>query len=183
MGHKLYIDVQDGANDNKYIMVKDLSAWDDVLAIKDRILQVLPPYLDKYIKVPFPQNTEIGMNSINLGLSTTVDDLPDGPYKIHYSVAPNTMVYIEYVHYRIAVLMNKVLGKMALLSVEPDISLDSCGNIEMNKQETALTYIWMLLQGAQSVGRCSHDIPEADELYKQAMRCYDRLFDINCVHC
>lgn len=183
MAHNLYIHVEDGTYDNRFIMIKDLSRWDNMLDVRHRLLQVLPPFLDKYIIADFPTHETMALNTINLGLSSSADDLPDGLYKIHYSVSPNDKIYLELCHYRVAKLMNRVLNQMSKFSVNPASGIDSCGNIEVEKNENTLLHIWMMLKGAQAVGKDAYSKPKADELYKQSMRIYDKLFDENCKNC
>lgn len=183
MGHKLNISVEDSTVNNKYIYVEDLSEWDEVLDIRYRRLQVHPPYLDNYIIVPFPNDKKLALSSVSMDLSKTLEDLPDGLYKIHYSVSPNDKVFIEYGHYRVAKLMNRVLSKMASLDFDCDNGIDQCGNVELDKQADTLLHIWMLLKGAQAVGKDCYKAEKAKDLYKQASREYDKLFDETCVGC
>lgn len=164
-------------------MVTDLSQFDPMLEIKNRLFQVLPPYGDKYIKVGFPPNQPLALNSINLLLSKDQQDLPDGIYKMHFSVSPNDKVFQSVVHYRVANLINRVYAQMANYSVNPTQGIDACGNIEKDKNETVLIHIWGLLKGCQAVGKVAENIPDAENLYKQAMRAYDKLFGNNCKFC
>lgn len=182
MSHKLIIDLKDSTVNNKYLYVQDLSVWDEVLDVKHRIFQVMPPFGDQYVKMLLPSNGELAITSVQLGLSKTIEDLPDGFYNIHYSVSPNDKVFVSLGHYRIAKLMNKVLAKMALID-EVDNSIDQCGNVTLDKEQNTLLHIWMLLKGSQRVSREPSAASKADELYRQAMREYDKLFDETCINC
>jgi len=183
MAHKLLISVKDSVVNNKYIYVEDLSEWDEMLEIKYRRLQVLPPYMDQYVIVNFPQDQSLALTSKNLQLSKGLDDLPDGYYAIHYSVSPNDKVFVDYGHYRVAVLMNAVLSKMAILDANCCNSLDDCGNVELTNQQNTLLHIWMMLMGLQGIAIDSCNTTEADRIYKQAMKEYDRLFNSTCIGC
>lgn len=183
MAHRLQLDIRDSTYNNRFILVSDLSIWDEVLQIKYRKLQVHPPYADEFIDVMFPQNQVLALNSNTLRLSVEPADLPDGPYRIHYSVSPNHKVYIDTVHYRTSNLMNAVYGKMADFSTDPDKGIDSCGNIIAGKMETSLLHIQALLKGAQAIGRQGLDAAKSKKLYEQAMRIYDKLFGEKCKGC
>lgn len=183
MSHKLIISVKDSVVDNNYIYVEDFSEWDSMLEIKYRRLQVLPPYMDKYVIVPFPLNQSLALTSKNLLLSKTVEGLPDGFYNIHYSVSPNDTVFVERGHYRVAMLMNKVLGKMLVIVPESCNSLDDCGNVELTKEQNTLLHIWMMLKSIQGVAIDSVNQTEAEKIYKQATLEYDRLFNESCIGC
>lgn len=182
MAHILSIAVRDSVYDNKYIYVEDFSQWDEMLEIKYRRLQVLAPYADEYIIVPFPMNQSMALTSINMNLSKSLQDLPDGFYNIHYSVSPNDRVFCELGYYRVARLMNNVLTKMSSIYQASD-SIDNCGNIEVDKQEILLMHVWASLKGAQAVGKDPNASKKADDLYKIAQRQYDKLFDVNCKNC
>lgn len=183
MAHILYLQVEDSMYNNEMILVKDLSAWDPNLEILERLFQVLPPYGEKYIIVPLPMNQITPLTSKNLDLSKKKENLPDGLYKMHYSVSPNNRIFLDFSHFRVANLMNKILGKMASVGVDDLSMMDACGNVELNKQENTLIHAWMLLRGAQAVGIDSYNGPKAQALYNQSLRIYDRLFGANCINC
>lgn len=176
MAHKLLIDIQDSANDNKYIHVRDYSIWDPVLTVRDRIFQVLPPYGDQYWRIPIPENGLMSISSTMLGLAED-QDIPDGAYNYHYSVSPNNEVFIAACHYRVAILMNKVYGKMGVSSLGNSPSIDDCGNVEIDKEQTVLLHIWSLLNSAASAGKYTHLKARADELYSLAVREYNKLYE------
>jgi len=184
MAHKLLIDIQDSTNDNKYIHVRDYSIWDPVLEVRDRLFQVLPPYADQYYKIPVSENSLISVSSTMLGLPAE-QDIPDGAYLYHYSVSPNNQVFISSCHYRVAVMMNKVLNKMGVASLNNSPSIDDCGNIEIEKDQTVLLHIWMLLNSAASAGKYSHLKARADELYTLALREFSKLYEVDspCTTC
>jgi hypothetical protein len=182
MSHKLIIDVKDSTVNNKYIYVQDLSEWDTMLDVRYRRFQVLAPFAEQYIIIALPQGGQLALTSINLGLASALEDIPDGFYNMHYSVSPNDQIFVEMGHYRVAKLMNLVLGKMALID-QADNSVDNCGNVMLDKQQNTLVHIWMLLKGCQQVAREVTASSKADTLYRQAMREYDKLFDETCVSC
>jgi len=186
MGHKLSLDIRDSINDNRFIQVSDYSIYDEVLGVNRKIFQVLPPYTDQYIKIPFLESGTKALSTTDLELTTGIDigDLPDGLYKFHYSIAPNDKVFIAINHFRTARLMNEVIGKMMLISVECTASVDQCGNIEINKYQNMLLHIWLLLTGAQAVGRNEYAIAQARNLYDQANKAFNVLYNIdNCKIC
>lgn len=176
MAHKLLIDIQDSSYNNRFIHVRDYSVWDSVLTVRDRRFQILPPYSDQYYIIPLPENSLLSVSGTMIGLSAD-QDIPDGAYAYHYSVSPNHEVYVASCHYRIANLLNKVLGKMALVAVGGDESIDECGNVQIEKEEKVLIHILGLLNSAASVGRHNHLKAKADELYVQAGRQYAKLYE------
>lgn len=182
MAHKLILEVKDSTVNNKFLYVEDLSIWDEMLPVSYRTFQVLPPFGGSYITVPFPTNGNLAITSLQLGLSTGLEDLPDGMYRLHYSVAPNSKVFLEIGHYRVAKLMNMVLARMSEIETTPE-SIDDCGNVTITKLEDSLLHIWMLLTGAQRISRDIMMSSKADELYKKAMREYDKLFVETCNGC
>lgn len=185
MAHKLAIEVQDGTNDNRYLTVSDFSVYDEILPIKRRKLQVLPPFSDEYVELAFAEFQINAFTTDSLKLTCgVIDDIPDGQYVFHYSIAPNDLVFVYNYHFRVARLRNAVLSKMMLVSVECNAAIDECGNIEINKYQNMLLHIWMLLNGAQAAGKNSLTSEAAKELYAQANKAFDKLYKIdNCKMC
>lgn len=185
MAHKPFITVEDGSYDTRFIYVKDLTIYDEMLEIKNRRLQVLLPFADEYRIINFQQHQENALSSITLGINNyTSEELPDGVYKFHYSIAPNDKINFAISHYRVAILMNKVLGKMMDSSINCQPGIDECGNVIVTKYQTALLHIWMLLKGCQTLACNELLIPDAENMYKQAQRIFDKLYKSdNCKTC
>lgn len=177
MAHKLSLNISDGVTDDKFILVNDLSVYDQVIGINNRVLQVLPPFSDAYVILPFPESSHIAFSSIDLQYNERENvTLPDGLYKFHFSVAPNSQVYSRVFYYRTAVLMNKVYGKMLAACTERDTYVDECGNISLTKYQNSLLHIWMTLKGIQAMNT-EFAADQADILYKQVSRLFDRVSD------
>jgi hypothetical protein len=185
MSHTLQIDVKDGVNDNRFIHVSDLSSYDDMLEKKHRILQVLPPFTDEYIKLPFPEHQQSAYSTVHLGLTPCdAGDMPDGLYIFHFSISPNDKVCLQHYHFRTAVLMNSVLSKMLDVSIECRLAVDQCGNAEISKFQNMLLHVWMLLKGAEAAGSHPLRTEHAKDLYDQAQRAFNRLYNLdNCKVC
>jgi hypothetical protein len=184
MAHKLGLQIDDSHVDTRHLYLFDISSYDAMLPVKYRLTQVRPPFTDKYIELELPQNGYKAFTTKDLHLSGDECDIPDGYYHFHYSTAPNDKVFITRGHYQVALLMSLVLSKMVTVSVECDTYIDVCGNISVTKQENMLLHIWMLLQGVQALGKNEMTAHKADELYIQAQRCYQRLYQNDtCKEC
>ena len=175
--HALQLHIEDTLSDGRTLLVRELSRWDPRLEVKGRLLQVLPPGGDAYVVVPLAAEGVTALNSRLLCLSDSLQDLPDGLYRIHYSVSPHAQVFVAYNHYRVAELLSQVLSKMGSLDYGDQITLDARGMVNLTKLENALLHVWMQLQGAQALGRDALMQPRAEELYRQALAEFNRLFD------
>jgi hypothetical protein len=177
MSHQLQLTVQDSALDNNYLLFTELSQWDPMLEVRDRLLQVLPPHGDHFVQVPFARECTTSVSAVHLCLSQKLSPLPDGLYRVHYSVSPHAEVFVELNHFRVAELMQKVLNRMATIDYGDQVTLDKLGTVNLTKLENTLLHIWMQLTGAQAIGRDLLMQERAQELYRQAYAEYDRLFD------
>lgn len=77
--------------------------------------------------------------------------------------------------------MNQVLGKMISLSSDDCNKIDNNGNLELTKTQNSLLHIWMMLKGVQAIAIDEFTITHAEDLYKQAVRNFNKLNNpLNC---
>ena len=170
MQHVLKIHVFDNPANPELILVADRSIYDPSLPISNRLLEVTIPGASDIRLVPFPKGNLSIYDSVILELfnSDCPSALPDGSYSFRYSMTPNDSLYTKVYHFRVSVLMNKIMQYIARTLVVCDDGIDDCGNVILTKAQNILMHAHMLALSAESVGRDSSTIDWAYDLYKKA---------------
>jgi len=114
-------------------------------------------------------------NSSNLGISDIgiYEPLPDGIYKLKYSISPATTNYVEKTIMRIDVLQEKFDSAfMKLDMMECDREIKTQSKVELNS-------IYLLIQGSiAAANNCAET--QSYKLYKQASKMLDNFIKNNC---
>lgn len=155
----------------KRMVITDESLYESTIPT-GATLEITPPGWNKIV-VPFTPNAANSYTSINLGLSC--DDyiaLPDGIYKLKYSVFPNTTNFVEKTFMRVEKLICKY-GKVLLnLHLEDDCPIDKSSLDKMNE-------IRLLIEGAVAAANsCDNEL--AYQLYDKANCLLDRIKICEC---
>lgn len=121
----------------------------------------------------------LNLSTIDFGLQTVDTDvlqsLPDGLWKIRFSVSPNDKVYVEYYHLRTTRITNlyyKELCKLRLSTCEPDS--------ETHQKLHDLRYIKMYIDGAKSKAEYCHSPNQAVEMLAYAEKLLKKYNSGNC---
>ena len=182
MNHQLSLDVLDTLNP-KIFRVVDITVYNENLIIDFPTLDItLPGFstsvrFDETLIVP---KAISNFNACNLQIQTNQCDsapldLPDGIYVIRYSVSPNDIVYVEYNHLRVSILMNtyfRHLCDIPLAEVEP--------NNDVVDRLEELQKIRSYIDAAKAKVEIAHEPTKGMDLYNYAKKLLDK-FD--CVSC
>lgn len=135
-------------------------------------LEVVVPGFGE-VFVPFTPNSYVLLDSVILGISECQQALPDGVYRLKYTVAPAYDNYVERTFMRVDRLQEKFDNAfMKLDLMECDGRVKKQSKIELNT-------IYLYIQGAiASANNCS--INEAMTLYKKADSMLDGFIKNNC---
>lgn len=137
MKHALFVDIPH-TNNPYVIKLMDSSIYATDLPIDCERLDVYFPGFEvpKYITVT--SGFSVNLNAVDLKLQLVGDEnmirLPDGLYRIKYSVSPNEQVYVEYYHLRVTEMMNdyyKVLSTLIVTDCENTAKLLELRNIKL----------------------------------------------------
>lgn len=135
--HQLYLDIPD-TNNVSIFRVVDASIYAEGLDVKCATLQITSPGFTSPAEIDVTTYASSGVASFNLVLnactlgimngncSPQAPALPDGIYKIKYSVSPNDQVYVEYYHLRLTQTLNvynQQLCKLELATCEPPVEI------------------------------------------------------------
>ena len=177
--HKLSLEIPD-VNNVGILRVYDTSIYTDTLSVKCPTLEITSPGYKKSWRVdPTEQNFTYNLNACTLGMISSGCDennppLPDGIYKIRYSVSPNDKVYVEYLHLRVSQTFNLYNNELCKLDVcAGDLHSDT--KYKLNKLREIRDYI----DAAKVKVEHCHDPHKGMQLFLYVQR---RLEDINKRH-
>lgn len=180
--HTLALDIPETACDTI------LKIWDS--SVYGVGLDVDCPRLDIYLPgfaVPVYYTTltpgfVLNLTAVDLNLQTanptTLLTLPDGLYKIRYSVSPNDKVFVEYYHLRTTNITNfyyQELCKVQLEDCEPDA--------EQHQKLHDLRYIKMYIDAAKAKTEYCHAPNQGVEMLAYAEKLLQKYLTGCCVSC
>lgn len=124
--HQLSLEVPD-TNNTRVFRVFDTSQYSDLLPVECGVLHITSPGFSSPVAIDVLPQFNLVLNACTLGLQSTgcgesVQPIPDGIYRIRYSVSPNDKVYVEYNYLRVSQTVNKyynLLCKLELAACEP----------------------------------------------------------------
>jgi len=159
----------------KTLGVADASEYPNDFVIQAPTLEITVPGFG-VATIPFVPNDFNIINSTIVGLTTTDEvllPLPDGLYKLRYSVTPAYENNVEKTIFRVDQLLERFdVVFMRLDMMECDSAIKKQTKIELN-------YIYLLIQGAMSAANnCATDV--ANKLYIQASKKIAQLVKNNC---
>jgi len=138
--HQLSLEVPD-TNNCSVFRVVDTSLYSDQIPVTCAKLEITSPGYNEPVVIDVvlatdPQTNNLVnfsyiLNGCTLGIQTsgcgdTSERLPDGIYRLKYSVSPNDKVYVEYNYLRVCQTLNKYyneLCKLEMAACEPDADL------------------------------------------------------------
>lgn len=166
----LYIDT----HNNSTLGIVDISQYPTGFNIMTPTLEVTPPGFNK-IAIPMVAYSLQIFNSHTLGItsgSCDPDPLPDGIYKVRYTIFPAHENYVNKSFLRV----EKLLEKFDNIYVKLDLL--QCDLTIKNAEKKQLDLIWEYINGAiASANKCAEK--EAMELYNRADAALDK-FEKTC---
>jgi len=165
--HQLSLEVPD-TNNVKVLRVFDISLYSNLLPVECGVLQITSPGFNHPKSIEILPNFNLVLNGCTLGIQergcgSDAEALPDGIYKIHYSVSPNSAVFVEYQHLRITSTLNTYFNQMCKVEVaacEPDS--------DVKAQLEELRLIKDYLDAAKIKVEYCHDSAAGTELFLYA---------------
>jgi hypothetical protein len=158
---------------NSYTLgIADLSTYPAGFPVVTPTIQIAPPGFPT-VALPFTASSISILNSENLGLTETGQDtikLPDGLYRIKYSVNPHHLHIVEKTYMRTDAIQEKF--DQAFMKAD-----FTCADKHFQKQEREkLNEIYFLIQESiAAANQCANTL--AMNLYNQASKLLDRFLD------
>ena len=150
----------------KTLGIADISVYDtDPPNVSSPTMEITVPGFTTPVSIPFNVQDFNVYNSIILGLSPfpVQDPLPDGVYKMKYSVAPAASNFVEKNIMRTEVIQEKFDNAFMKLDMM------ECDSAIRTQAKVTLNSIWYLIQGSiAAANNCAIDT--ANKLYTQANR-------------
>lgn len=178
--HQLALDIPE-TNNVSIFRVVDASIYGEGLEIKCATLQITSPGFTSPTEtdVTIYASTKTAsfnlvLNACTLGFSagdckSVAPALPDGIYKLKYSLSPNDKVYVEYYHLRTTQtynVYNQQLCKLELATCEP--------SVEVRARLNELRLIKSYIEAAKIKAEDCHDPNLAMELLLYAKKRLDK---------
>jgi hypothetical protein len=146
MTSELFLDIVN-THSVKTMRIMDASWYNKKITVECGTLEVIPPGYTSPIIFNVDKGFSTVLNSSNLKLKkakvySDLQPLPDGVYRIKYSIKPNTEIWVEYEHLRIENLIksiNESKCDIKLKACDPDKDTQIKIN-RLNKIETYLKY-------------------------------------------
>lgn len=179
--HLLSLEVPD-TNNVKVFRIFDTSFYANELSVDCSTLRITCPGFNAPVVLEILPNFNLVLNACSLGLQSrdcgSIDySIPDGIYTIHYSVSPNTQVFVEYRYLRITQTLNKYykfLATVEMSSCEPDADVKALLD--------ELTLIKNFIDAAKAKVEYGNDPETGIELLLYAQKKLTRLTG-KCVTC
>jgi len=165
--HALKLYINQYQNDLSVIPLTDISVYDPEIPKQAPMLQVQTPNSDTFHGVPMIWTTFPffkALNSVSLGLSTTIDELPDGIYRINFAMSPHAQINTDLVHYRVEKLRATALKKASELYLN-GTEIDPFGNMKQGKASDILNTVMIGMRSVQQLCEIHGDYTEAANLY------------------
>jgi hypothetical protein len=158
------------SHSKELIIIADISDYPEGFSIGSPTVEITPPSFEP-ISIPFVANSIQIYNSTTLGITTAdcqIVSLPDGIYKITYSIFPAYKYYVKKTFLRI----ERLLEKFDNVYVKLDIL--QCDLATKTQEKKQIDLIWEYINGAiASANHCAEK--QAMELYARANSARDNL--------
>lgn len=168
-------------NDCKYLRLVDNSVYNLSIPIENGILEITPPgyncpvifNVDPYFNTAF--NSSV-LKTSPPSASTQLFDLPDGIYKIKYSINPNSVLFVEYDLFRNCRQMCSYIRAIC------DLFSDRCELTKSKFEERRKKLIWIkeLIDAAKYMVEEFGDCDAGLDLYNEANSLLKETNDCRC---
>lgn len=170
-------------HDIKTLRVTDSSWYNKKIDVECATLTVTPPGTSREISFNVKKDFNTVLNSSNLKLKrarvySDLGPLPDGVYKIRYSIKPNDDLWIEYEYLRVENLLKdfyEIKGKLKLQACEADW--------KTKDQLSKLDEIEVYIKAAKGEVEYLHNRKRGIELYDYARSLLSKFKQRDCLTC
>lgn len=176
--HYLTLSIPDTNNPRSFV-IKDTSLYESSIPVVCERLEIIPPVINKIMNVEVEKGFDLTLSSAVLGFSgrDNLTILPDGLYRIKYSVSPNEKVYVEYMHLRIT---------SAMISFHRCLSkFNMCKELSDKDRKILREYndVKNYIEVAKAKVEDSHDINNGLEMFRYAVEKLNKLCNQSCKTC
>lgn len=178
--HELSLEFPDTLKEH-VLMIIDTSLYNEFIDVDENRLWIAPPGFNHSIELdPGMLGFRLNLTACDLclqgeGCGEHNNTLPDGLYRIKYSICPHDEVYVDYFHLRVTKLMNRYYNLLCDLDIsgcEPSEDLRD----DLNRLREIRSYI----EAAKAKVEVCHDIDKGMELFDYAKKLMDKFECKNC---
>lgn len=179
--HILALDFPDTACEHVF-KILDSSIYSKILAVDCERLDITIPNFTAPVYITVSKGFILNLSAADLRIVSEdydgIYNLPDGVYKISYSVSPNDKTIVTYSILRVTSLLNKYYKELCKLKLE------KCESDALTLQRLKdLRFIKSLIDAAKSkVDYCKSPTQGLD-MYNYAKTLLDRLVSKKCINC
>lgn len=177
---KLVLNIEEGSN-TKTFKINDHSEYNSSLPVTCATLEITPPGFAKIRVISVKAGFSIVLNASLLHILRVRNyknliDLPDGLYKIRYSIDPNDRLFVEYNYFRMAKLNEKYLKVLAcVLSNRKEYK-----NQDYFEKKRDLIWFKEMMIGAKYLAEDCYDEDKAVEVYNEVHDNISKLLECGC---
>lgn len=148
--------------------IRDVSLYDSHIPVTNAILEVFPPSSENHGYVGHKaKGFSVIINSYMLKLSTSAGahpPLPDGVYRIKYSVKPNDKAFVDFLYFRNAEQVD------SLMKAASNLLKNQCmySRRFFSQKQKELLWLRQLIDSAKYEAEENRDECKAIELYNEA---------------
>lgn len=167
----------------KTLRVLDSSFYNAKIKVECGTLEVTPPGYNNPVIFNVTKDFSIVLNSSNLKLAkvkvySKLQALPDGVYKLKYSIKPNDDLWVTYDHLRVSKLLRDYYQQLCALKLqacEPDSDTRS----KIKKLREIRIYIDAAVAEVEECGNRGRGL----ELYDYAQKLLNKFKTTDCPSC
>lgn len=180
--HFLALDMPDISN-TKLLVINDRSEYSSTIPVNNAMLEIYAPGYTKPAVIDVTNGFQSVFSACSLGLQLNncgeeQAELPDGVYRVRYSVSPNDRVFVEYYFLRISKTLNKYFE--ALCSIE----VGACApNSDIEQQFKEINQIKNFIDSAKIKVEYAHRKNEGISLLTYAQKKLDEWVKTNKCNC
>lgn len=184
MRSELSLEINPTVDCNK-LRIQDTSVYNPDIEVEcPQLLVTIPGFIDPiHITTVTTHNFNVALTAYNLklqALETPLTDIPDGVYRIHYSINPNESLFVEYNHLRDCQIRKKYFDKVCALD------LLGCDN-ELEKKQKKENYkklqeVDFYLKAAKAYVEQCNSSNRGMDLFRYASKLLSKI-NLKCNNC
>lgn len=178
MVSQLILDFPD-TGDVRTLRINDASFYNPDIPVECGTLEITTPGFIEPVIFNVEQGFSVVLNASNLKLAkvkvyTQLQAIPDGIYKVRYSIKPNVNAWVEYDHMRNNTLLKQYYTELCSIKLQPSPASKQVKD-RLKRLREIKSYIDVSKIEVDECGNRSRGI----ELYKYAQE----LLKVNCQNC